>query len=107
DLAGHPADPLVWRPPQDDPGADAGRQQDVDELVDAARHAEDLLAQRADVGVVLQLDVDAEARLHLRGRLDATPAGQDAVGDEPAGRPVDRRRDAEPDAEDPLRLDTG
>ena len=71
----------------------------VDEVVDAAGGAEDLLAEGADVGVVLELDRDAEARLHLGRRADAVPAGQDALGRDLARRPVDRRGEAHPDAE--------
>ena len=102
DLAGDAAEAPVRSAAEDEPGADAGGDAHVDQVVDAAGRAEHLLAQGADVGVVLELDGDAEARLHLGRRADAVPAGEDALGGDLARRPVDRRREAHADAQEPV-----
>ena len=102
-----PRTPWYGLPAEDQPGADARREADVGEVVDAARRAEHALAERAGVGVVLELDRDAEPRLHLRRRADAVPAGEDPVGVELAAAPVDRRRQAHADAEHAILLDPG
>ena len=85
DLAGHAATPAVRPAVEDEARADARGQPHVDEVVDAARGAEHVLAERADVGVVLELHGDAEPRLHLGRGADAVPAGEDPVGLELAG----------------------
>ena len=102
DLARDAVEAPIRSAPEDEPGADAGGDAHVDQVVDAAGGAEDLLAEGADVGVVLELHGDAEARLHLGRRADAVPAGEDPLGGDLARRSVDRRREAHADAEEPV-----
>ena len=62
-----------------------GRDLDVGDLGAALRRAPDELGEGAEVGVVLDLDREAEALARLGGRVDPDPAGEDR------GAPAPRR----------------
>ena len=86
-------------------GADARRQAQVGHHVGAAADAEGRLAQRADVGVVVEVDGQPEALLHLRGRVEPDPAGQDRLRVHAAALAVDRAGQAHARGEDAAALD--
>src|SRR4051812_10754723 len=76
----------------DEASADAGAQDDVDEVLDPASGAERLLRPGAEVGVVLDLDRERQAPFELRRRTHAGPARKDRRRADGPGRPVDRAR---------------
>ena len=73
----------------------------------AASGSEDRLGERADVGVVVDVDRQAEPRRELLRDRHPDPAGQDRGGADGAGRLVDRARQADPRAEQPAAVDAG
>jgi hypothetical protein len=87
--------------------ADARRQAQVGHDVRAAAHSECRLAERADVGVVVEVDGELEALLHLAGGVQAHPAGQDRLRVHEAARAVDRAGQAHAGGEDAVALDAG
>ena len=103
DLAGRAADAPVHAAAHQDAGADAGGQLDVGGLGHAAGRAPGGLAERAQVGVVVDVHGAAEAADHLLTWVDAGPARQDRHrSDRAAG--LDRPGHAQADADDVLRL---
>src|SRR5829696_6325821 len=105
ELARHAAPAAVQAAVEDQSGADARRDLDVDHVGGAATGAVDELAQRAEVGVVVDADghVEPPAQLLLGG--DADPAGQDRGGADDAVDLVDRPGQAEAGADDPRAVD--
>ena len=77
DLAGDARRATVGPSVQNQTSSDPGRQPNVDHVLDSTSAAELQLAEGAQVGVVLDLDGEGEAFLHLLGRSDPMPAGED------------------------------
>ena len=69
-----PRAPRKGRPPMTSPAPMPGRQAQVGHDVGAAAGAEGRLAQRADVGVVVEVDRQPEALLHLGGGVERRPS---------------------------------
>ena len=69
-----PRDAAVGRAVRISPRPTPAGELQVDHVGDAAAGAEQVLAHRARVGVVVDLDRHAEPLLELRGRVDAVPA---------------------------------
>ena len=65
ELAGGAVAPAQQLAVEHQPGAEAGADREEGEVVDAARHAAPLLAERREVDVVVDPDRDAEALLEL------------------------------------------
>ena len=100
DLAGGAADADVEPAAEHEARADAGRELEVDHVLDAVAGAPDVLGQRAEVRVVVDADGQVEAVAHRARGRDPDPAGQDRGRADRAGVGVDRARQAHPDAED-------
>ena len=98
-----------WSSPREhEPGAEARADREEREVVDAARDAEPLLAERGEVDVVLERDGQPEPRARARRRARAPRAR--AMSDVRAHGPgvaVDDARDADDDAVDPLGRELG
>jgi len=92
DLARHAEAALIRLAVDDEAGADARGQADVDQIVDTAGGPERFLSERPEVRVVVERDRDPQTGLHLGGRADSVPAGEDPIGLEVAACLVDRRR---------------
>ncbi|CAM5228451.1 hypothetical protein SFIMM107S_05095 [Streptomyces griseus] len=107
DLAGRAARAPVDGPVDHQTGADAAGHLDVREVLDAPPAAPDQLAERSEVGVVVDVHGHAEAAGELLAGVDARPARQDRGGAQSAGLDVDRARHAEPDADHLVRADAG
>ena len=81
DLARRAAGAVEQAPVDDQPGADAGGHLEVDEVARTPARRPSALGQRAEVGVVVDVDGQAEAAPHLvaartptqPGRMDAEP----------------------------------
>ena len=94
DLAGRAGRASKQAPIDHDPGADARRRLDVGKVRTVPTGAPGQLGQRAEVGVVLDLDRDPKALFHLRRDAEPNPTGED--GGRPGGAmgAVDRPGDA-------------
>ena len=100
-----PPTPCCSRPPEIEPGADAGGDLDVGDLGPTLRRAPNQFGERAEVGVVLDLDRKPEPARGLRRGVDPDPARQDRGGLHRPGSAIDRRRQAHPDADHPVPID--
>ena len=80
-------------PVDHDPRPDAGRRFDVGEVGTVAARAPGQLGQGAEVRVVLDLDRNPQALLHLRRDAEPNPARQDGGRSGGATRRVDGARD--------------
>ena len=100
ELAGGAAGAAVQLAAEDEAGADAAGDHEVDRVARADPGAERDLGERAEVRVVVEVHVQAEPRAELVGRPHAGPAGQDLAGVDGAGGDVDRARQADAGAED-------
>ena len=83
DLAGRTGRASQQAPVDHDPGADAGRRLDVGKVRTVPPRAPGQLGQRAEVRVVLDLDRDPKALLHLRRDAKPDPTRED--GGRPGG----------------------
>ena len=82
------------------PGPDPGGDHHVDRVAGVAGRAERDLGERAEVGVVVEVDGQvAEAPAHLRRHREALPAGQDRRRPHRAAVVVDRARERHADAD--------
>ena len=86
ELAGEALRAAVQAAVEHQPGADARRDHQVDEVLGVAPGAERGLGQRGEVGVVVDEDRQLEPAVHLVGGGDADPAGQDRGRADDAGR---------------------
>ena len=104
ELAGDPAHAAVERAVEDQPETDPGREPHVGQVLDAAPGAEQVLAHRARVGVVVELHRECEPPPELAGDVDARPALQDARRDGRARSAASiGAAQADPGAEHPFR----
>jgi hypothetical protein len=101
-----PISPAIPPPPRygpavdDEARADAGGDHHVDGVAGVARGAQRDLGERAQVGVVVEVDREvAEAAAHLGGHREALPAGQDRGRADGAAVVVDRARERHADAD--------
>ena len=90
---------------EDQPGADAGGDLQVDEVARVAAGAERGLGERAEVRVVVDHHRDVEALAQLGGGGHADPARQDRGGADGAVALVDRARQAHAGADHGLARD--
>ena len=87
DLAGDAGAPVVRPAGEDEAGADARRQADVDEIVDAAARRRTAFSPSAPTLASFSSWTGMPSRASISAAgPDAVPAGQDAVGLELAGR---------------------
>ena len=101
DLARHAAAAAVGAAVDDQPGADARGDHHVERVARVAGRAERDLGQRAQVGVVVEVDGQvAEAPAHLGRDGEALPAGEDRGRAHRAAVVVDRARQRHADADD-------
>src|SRR3954463_5883007 len=107
DLAGQADRAVVEAPAEHEARADARGDLDVQDVGQAARGADRDLAERTEVGVVVDLDRDVEAALELRGGPQADPVGQDHRRADGAGARVDRAGQADAGADDPRAVHVG
>jgi hypothetical protein len=107
DLAGGARGAGVQAPAEHQPGADAVGGLDVGHLGAALAGAPAALRERAQVGVVVGGDRQAEAPLELLRRAQADPAGQQGGVADHAGGPVQRPRQAGAHADHPPALHAG
>jgi hypothetical protein len=90
DLARDAARPAEGAAVDHEARADARREAQIGHHVGAAADAEGRFAQRSDIRVVVQVDGEPEALLHLRGGVEGDPAGQDRLRVHAAALAVDR-----------------
>ena len=98
ELAGDARRPVVQTTSQDEAGADAGGHHHVDHVGEPAARAEGHLRERAEVRVVVHLDLDAQTLRELLARVDARPARHDRRGHRslvPVERPRERHAGAD------------
>lgn len=88
-------------------GADTAGDLDVRQVPDPAPAPPDQLAERAEIGIVVDVHRYAEALGQLVAGVDAGPARQDRGGAERARFDVDRPGDTEADTYHLLTTDTG
>src|SRR6185295_17380008 len=89
DLARDAARPAKRSPTDDEPGADAGGETQVGHDLDALAGPERRLAERPDVRVVVEVDGQPEALLHLGGGVDPVERRDDRAGVHEPGLAVD------------------
>jgi hypothetical protein len=102
DFARRPARAAIDVSVDHQPGANAGREHDERQVADPAAGPEARLGERAQVGVVVDMNVHPEPLPHRRGGMEAVPARQDRRRAERPGGPLDRRRQRQADAHDRL-----
>jgi hypothetical protein len=107
DLAGGSADPSPWFPAEDQPCPDAGCDLQVDDVGAALSCTPCPLAQRAEIGVVVDEHRQTEALGHSLLGSDANPAGEDRRRAKLSGRLVNGAGQAHADADDFAAFDTG
>src|SRR5581483_6420105 len=94
-----PVEPANGPTIEDQAGAHPGREADVDHVADTLAAAELALAERAKVGVVVDLHGQSQPPLHLLGGTDPVPSGKDSFALHRAGGAVHRRGDTHADTE--------
>ena len=90
---------MVQAPAEHEPRADPRGHHHVDDVVEPPAGAEGDLRERAQVGVVVELDRDLEPAGELVARLHARPAGEDGRAHDSLVA-VDRRREGDARSDD-------
>jgi hypothetical protein len=100
EVAGRSAGAATQGAVTDDPAADARRHLDEHQVVDR-REAQEALAERHHVDVVVDDDVDAaQHRAHAAAHVEAVPAGHDRRARRPPCGELDRPGQADADRHD-------
>jgi hypothetical protein len=105
DLARGPADTVLKPAAGDQARADARGDLQIGEVRAPAPGAPNELGESPEVRVVFDLDGEPEPPARLPGGVDADPSGEDRRGLDGARGPVDRGRQAHPDADHAVAID--